>query len=460
MSWSDKKANTNSEQLTLFEIEKKRVELSYSGEKISSDGGLLLLRGVEERTGIIKQLCSCISDPRDQRYIDHPLYELISQRVFQIACGYEDGNDCNMLRDDPIFKLSVGKLPKSGEALASQPTMSRLENSVSRSDLYRIARCIADSFISSYTEEPFAIILDCDDTNNNTHGSQQLCLYNDYYGEYCYMPLHIYEGLSGKLITTILKPGHRSKGVDVLAIVKRIISYLRQYWKNTFITIRGDSHFTSPELMDWAEDQHNVNFITGLSGNKALTRLAETTIKSAQKSFKSTGQPVKMYHKFTYKAGSWKHSRRVIVKVEVTEKGTNVRYVVTDLPKKARIKLLYEKAYCARGKMELNIKDHKTYLKSDRSSCSRFEANQMRLFLHSAAYMLLHALRENVLKTTEFAHATMETLQLKLLKVGAHVTEMKTKIKVVLSRCCPVKTIQLNCYRIFGQLTSPLVLSG
>lgn len=451
--------NTNPEQLPLFEIGRKQVELSYTGEKISSDGGALLLREAEQQIGIIEQLCSCISDQRDQRYVRHELQELVSQRVYQIACGYEDGDDCDDLRDDPIFKLCVGKLPQNGGALASQPSMSRFENSVSRSDLYRIAQCFADSFIGSYSQEPTVIIIDCDDTNYNTHGGQQLSLYNHYYGEYCYMPLHIYEGLSGKLITTILKPGRRSKGADVLSILKRIITHLRKYWKNTLIIIRGDSHFCSPQMMDWAEGQQRVSFLTGLSGNQALVRLAETTIKSAQRSFESKGQPVKMYHSFTCQAGSWQHPQRVVVKVEVTQMGTNIRYIVTDM-RNVRTKQLYEKGYCARGKMELNIKDHKRYLKSNRSSCHRFEANQLRLFLHSAAYVLLHALRENVLHTTEFGRATIETIRLKFLKIAAHVTELKTKIKVVLPRCCPVKTVQIKCYRIFEQLKAPPMPSG
>jgi hypothetical protein len=244
---------------------------------------------------------------------------MLTQRVFQIAAGYEDADDCDSLRTDDIFKICSGKLP-SDRALASQPTMSRLEHTPSLSELYRIGESIIDGFISSYATAPQVIVLDCDDTNSNTYGEQQLTLYNDYYGEYCYMPLHIYEGLSGKLITTILKPGRRTKNLNVFAILSRIISKLRSRWKDTIIIMRGDG-----------ADMKDVHFLTGLTGNAVLNRLAAVTIQSAEERYKQTGRPVKRYHSFDYKAGEWKNAQRVIVKVEVSEKGANIRYVVTDM---------------------------------------------------------------------------------------------------------------------------------
>ncbi len=409
----------------------KKVEVSYTGKDISTDGGALLLREMDNQLGLIDRLSSCINDERDQRYVDHQVSEMLRQRTFQIACGYEDGNDCNTLRNDSVFKLCAGKLPQTDAGLASQSTMCRLENSMSSSELYRIAKTFADMFISSYKKEPELIILDCDDTNNNTHGDQQFSLFNNYYGEYCYMPLHIYEGLSGKLITTILKPGRRSKNVDVFAILKRIIALLRTHWKDTIIIVRGDSHFCSPQFMDWSEDLSNTHFVTGLAGNKKLHKLAEMTIESAQLAFKANGTAQKRYSSFQYQAGSWGHPQRVIVKVEVTGKGTNIRYIVTDM-QQYRASHVYEKAFCPRGNAELRIKEHKLYLKSDRSSCSSFRANQFRLFLHSAAYVLIHSLQKEVLAGTDYANATMKTIQLKILKTAAWVEEMKTKVKIVL----------------------------
>ncbi len=432
---------------SLSQINNKKVQVSYTGKDISTEGGALLLREMDRRLGLIDKFSGCINDERDQRYIDHQLTEMLRQRTFQIACGYEDGNDCNELRSDAIFKLCAGKLPETDPDLASQPTMSRLENSISNTELYSLAKAFADLFVSSYTKEPGLIILDCDDTNNNTHGDQQLALFNNYYGEYCYMPLHIYEGLSGKLVTTILKPGRRAKNIDVFAILKRIIAHLRQHWANTIIVLRGDSHFCSHQFMDWSFDRPNIHFITGLSGNKKLNELTKITIESARQAYEANGTNQKRYSSFMYQAQSWEHPQRVIVKVEVTPKGTNIRYIVTDM-QQYRASHVYETGFCARGNMELRIKEHKLYLKSDRSSCSSFQANQFRLFLHSAAYVLIHTLQKEVLGSTDYANATMKTIQLKILKTAAWVREMKTKIKIELPRAFSNIVIQKKAFDI------------
>lgn len=388
-----------------------------------------MLREVDQQIGLTTALAERISDHRDSRYVQHQFQQVLAQRIYQIGCGYEDGNDCGELRGDPILKMCSGRLPYSDPDLASQPTMSRFENGVSRTDLYRIAECFVEQFMASYAREPEVIILDCDDTNSNTYGGQQLTLFNAYYGEYCYMPVHIYEGLSGKLITTILKPGRRSKATDVFALLRRVIEKLRRQWPDTVIVVRGDSHFCSPQLMEWAQALAKVHFLTGLAGNARLHELAGVTIRSAEQAWQRTGRPVRRYHSFSYKADSWPGLQRVIVKVEVGRRGTNIRYIVTDMWG-YRASHLYEKGYCKRGAAELRIKDHKRYLSSDRTSCSRFEANQMRLFLHSAAYVLIHSLQKELLGGTEFATATFKTLQLNVLKVAGWVRELKTKITI------------------------------
>ena len=309
--------------------------------------------------------------------------------------------------------------------------MSRFENQPTSTELYKMAKVFIDNFIASYAEQPDVVILDADDTSALTYGQQELALFNTYYGDNCYMPLHIYEGLSGKLITTILKPGRRSKSVNVFAITRRLIEYLRQHWPKTIIILRGDGHFCSKEFMDWSLGQSNVEFITGLTGNSVLTHLAKTTIECAEREYKAYVKPVKRYHSFEYKAGSWKLSQRVVVKVEASSMGTNIRYIVSSL-RNIRAKELYENAYCARGAAELRIKDHKTYLLSDRMSCSSFLANQFRLFMHSAAYVLIHTLQSEILKGTELGKATIKTIQLKLIKVAARVKILKTKVKIEL----------------------------
>ena len=433
----------------LFPVSNKQIELSFTGDDISSDGGLLLLREVEKQTGLINRISNCITDNRDQRYVDHTIREMLTQRVFQIAAGYEDCNDCDDLRDDMIFKTCAGRLPQTGLSLASQPTMSRLENSIKSQDLYRIGQELVDTFVESYDREPGVIILDCDDTNNNTYGQQELNLFNQYYHDHCYMPLHIYEGLSGKLITTILKPGRRSKQSDIASLLKKLILHLRKEWANTMIIVRGDSHFTSADFMRWCEEQYNTGYITGVSGHRKLHEMAAVTIQSAEREFKQYGKYVKRYHSFLYQAGSWSQPQKVVVKVEVSEIGTNIRYIVTNLVQ-FRAKDLYEKGYCARGAMELRIKEHKLYLRSDRSSCHRFKANQFRLFLHSIAYVLLHTFQKEVLRGTEFENATFKTIQNKIIKTAAWVKEMKTKVKIELPRCCPTKSIQSNCLEMFA----------
>jgi hypothetical protein len=432
----------------LAPLKGKTVSVSFTGSDISSDGGLLLLRECDHQIGIIDGISKCLNDDRHPSYVRHSFKELLTQRVFQIAAGYEDADDCDSLRGDDILKICSGKLP-GGADLASQPTMSRFENAVGNKELYGIAEAFLNHFIRSYDQEPPVIILDADDTNSTTYGGQQLSVFNDYYGDYCLMPLHIYEGHSGKLITTILKPGSRSKSVNVFGILRRIVQRLRRVWKHTTIIIRGDSHFCSHQLMDWCVQQKdNVHFLTGLTGNIALNRLAATIIKTTQSHYQQNQKPVKRYHSFEYKAGSWTNFQRVIVKVEVSAKGTNVRYVVTDI-RNVRTQQLYENGYCARGAMELRIKEHKLYLKSDRMSCTKFKANQLRLFLHSAAYVLLHTLQTQMLQGTEYATATFKTIREKIIKVAAYVREIKTTIKIEFPASCPQKSVISKCLGLF-----------
>jgi len=406
----------------LSDFESKNVQVRFDLEETSNDGGLLLLKEVDNEIGLIDRLSGCLQDNRHQGYVKHSFDSMLRQRIMQIAAGYEDANDCNALKDDRIMKVCANHQ----QSLATQPTMSRFENQADNKQLYKMAIAFVDNFIASYANEPKVIIIDSDDTNSFTYGQQELSLFNNYYGDYCFMPLHVYEGITGKLITTILKPGRRSKSINVFSILKRIIEYLRKHWPNTLIVFRGDSHFCSKEVMDYTHNLPRVEFITGLTGNSVLNKCAKLTVESARRSYQSDGKSVKRYHSFEYKAGSWTYPERVVVKVEVTSMGTNVRFIVSSL--NIRAKALYEQGYCARGAAELRIKDHKTYLLSDRMSCNSFKANQFRLFLHSAAYVLIHTLQSEVLQGTEFYKATMKTIQLKLIKVAARVKILKTKV--------------------------------
>ena len=426
----------------------KKVALDFQGGSITSDAGVLLLSETESQLGLITMLAKCINDPRRSSSITHQTKALLKQRIFQIACGYEDGNDSNTLRKDPALKMALGLLPESDHDLASQPTFSRLENMITRQDLYRIAKCFVDHFLASYTKPPEVIVLDFDDTDDVVHGNQQLALFSGYHQETCYQPMHVYEGFSGKLITTILRPGRRPGGKEIVSYVKRIVAHIRQQWPDTRIVYRGDSHYAVPEVFTYLDQQTDCYSVTGLTGNTILLKHVEPLIKYVQQ------QPAgfKRYHVFMYQAQSWSKPRTVVAKVEMTDIGKlNVRFICTDMHN-AKAKALYEDVYCARGNDELYIKDHKTYTKSDRTSCHRFLANQFRLFLHSAAYVLLHSFRANLLQGTSLGKATFASIRLKLLKTGARIIERKTKIGVHLSTAYPYKGILSKCLAIFEHL--------
>jgi Transposase DDE domain group 1 len=425
--------------LHLAPVGTKSVELDFDGGRLSSDAGVVLLKDIDEQLGLTRALAAVLSDPRDARRIHFTPEDLLKQRVFQIAAGYEDANDANTLRDDPIFKLMLDRLPASGASLASQPTISRLENRVSRPELYRMALVLLEQFIASYAKPPTVILLDVDDTEDRVHGQQEQARYDGYYGGYCFMPLHLYEGLSGRLIPTILK-AKRFTGAQMLAVLKRLVKRLRQVWPETLLIVRGDSHFAYPEVMPWIEEQPALNSVTGLTSNAVLKELAQDVVEQAQRASARSKHKVTRVHSTRYQAGTWSRSRRVVIKVDVSDQGVNTRFVVTAMAR-ARTQVLYRHIYCARGQAENEIKDHKLYLKSDRTACHRFEANQFRLLLHSAAYVLLETLRREVLRTTQWASATMETIQIRLLKLGARVHELQDRIKLSLPSSCPVAPV-------------------
>ncbi len=446
-------SNYTTQSLPFSPISGKKVEADFNGGELTSDAGVLLLRETEAQVGIVAAITSAIHDLRDLRHVDHQLKELITQRVNQIACGYEDANDCNALRNDPAHKLAAGKLPLTGTPLGSQPTSSRLENAVRRPDLYRMGCAMLDNFIASYAAPPEIIVLDFDDTEDETHGHQQLALFNGYYDSRCYLPLHVYEGLSGKLITSILRPGKRPTGKQVVAILSRIVKRIRASWPDTIIVFRGDSHFCSPEVLKYC-DEHGLKYCIGLSSNAVLKRLIEPLMAEAKSIFAKSNIKLRLYESHSYKADTWDKPARVVAKVEVNDRGENSRFVVTNLsqPDEAAI---YEQIYAGRGQMENYIKNHKIYTRSDRTSCHRFTANQFRLFLHSAAYILLHSMRDNILKGTEFARAQFDTIRLKLLKIGAKIRELKTKVKLHLPSAFPHKSILIDACIIFCTLAAP-----
>jgi len=429
----------NQTMLQFASISGKKLGADFDGGILTSDGGALFLRKVESKVGVIRRLVDALRDHRHQSYIEHSYEDLLRQRVFQIACGYEDANDCNDLRRDPGLKAACGKLPVRGEDLASQPTMSRLENSVCRKDLYRMAQALVDIFLCSYESPPESIILDADDTDDPTHGAQQLSFFNGYYNEYCFMPLHIYEGQTGKLITTILRSGKRISGKEMVTILKRLVPYIRKSWPKVKIFLRADSNFSAPEVHDWCEKE-NVYYILGQAGSAPLKERANPLLEQARLLYQHSQNKIRLFTCFNYQAGSWKKPRRIVAKVEVSSQGENIRFIVTNL-QSSQPSFIYVNIYCARGRMEGFLKNHKTFLLSDRTSCHSFKANQFRLFLHSAAYVLLGYLAEKGLDGTKWAKAQFNTIQNRILKVGARVRELNTIIKFHFPTSFPLKEV-------------------
>ena len=380
--------NTTTLQLEFTSLCRKKLTAIFDDPGVSSDAGVLYLREVDRRIGLTERLVSTIADPRRPTHIQHHMCELIRQRSYQIACGYEDADDCDYLKSDPAFKVAAGRDPGNAPDLASQPTMSRLENMVTVRDLLRMGYALVDQFIASYQSAPEVIVLDMDPTTDITHGHQQLTLFNAFEGEYCFMPFHVYEGVSGKLITTVLRAGKTPTAAEIISVLKRIVARVRRAWPDVEIIFRADSHHTKPEVMEWLEG-HGMQYVTGLAPNARLDALFASTILHAERRYGEEGEAARMYGSAYYAAKSWNgNERRVICRVLVSAKGTDARYIVTSFSQ-AGAKYLYDVIYSGRGTMELMIKDHKTALKSDRTSCTRKEANQFRLFLHSSAYVLL-----------------------------------------------------------------------
>ena len=355
-------------------VARKKVSVAFDGGMLSSDAGVLLLRGVEGRLGIAARLAGCLNDHRDPHRIDHTVEEMLRLRMFAIAAGYEDTNDCNKLRNDPVFKMAVGRAPASGDALCSQPTLSRLENAPSKIEISRLMQALVDQFCASYSRAPASIILDIDDTFDAVHGRQQLSLFNAHYDERCFLPIHIYEGTSGKPVAVILRSGKTPGGMEVRTILKHVIARIRRHWPKVDILVRGDSHYGRPEAMAWCE-ANKISYIFGLGGNDVLAGMVRPAADAlCVRRAERHEEKRRTWTILRYGAKSWHKQRRVVARIEATKLGLDVRYVVTSL--KGSAKHLYETVYCARGQAENFIKLHKAQLASDRTSCRDPRANQ------------------------------------------------------------------------------------
>src|SRR3954469_6244916 len=421
----------------LSPVRGKPVHVAFDGGRLTSDGGVLLLAEVERRLGLAERLARCLADPRSPERVRHTLAEMIRFRVLLIAAGYPDADDCDALRLDPAFKMAVGRLPESGSDLCSQPTMCRLENLPGPTALKRMMAAMVELFCDSFERVPDRIVLDIDDTCDPAHGGQQLALFHAYSDERCFPPIHVYEAVTGKPVAVILRPGKTPDGPEVALVLRHVIQAIRKRWPRVYILVRGDSHYSRPEAMTWCE-RNRVAYVFGLAGNKILLRrVAGLSEEAALERVEGGAAKVRRFDEFAYAAKTWSTERRVIARIEASDKGADSRFIVTNLAGMPR--WLYEVVYCARGQAENLIKAHKAHLASDRTSCTKATANQFRLVLHTAAYWLLHTLRGLAPRRSFWRDAQLDTIRLALVKVVGRVRELASRIELALPSAHPYR---------------------
>ncbi len=406
---------------------------AFDGGRLTSDGGLPWLAEADAALGLCEALAACL--PPRKRGGRRPLVQHLRQRVFQIACGYADQNDATTLRHDPLFKLVCGRLPESGPPLASQATLSRLENRVDRHTAQRLAEALVALYVRERGRQgrPPRILLDVDGTDDPAHGQQEGVRYHGYYRQHMYHPLLVFDGDTGQLITAVLRPGHAHASRFVVLVLRRLLRRLRTTWPGVRVELRADSGFAVPRLYRWCE-ANTVHYTIGLIPNRRLEALADDLLAEAQaQSVALGGAKIRLAGEARYQAGSWDRERRVVYKAEVLAQGPNTRFVVTDHREPPLV--VYD-TYVDRGQAENYIKDFKNALAADRLSDHRFFANQFRLLLHTAAYWLLGTLRTQ-LTGTDLAQAQFDTLRLHLLKIAGRVRELCTCVRLHLAAAHP-----------------------
>ena len=450
---------------------RRDIVARFDGGHVTSDAGGLLLRETEQATGVIRQFADCFTDHRDPDLIEHGVEDLVAQRVYGLALGYEDLNDHDDLRHDPLLAVMVGKRDPLGEsrgrqrdrgkALAGKSTLNRLELTPARADsgsrykkitLNRraVQRLFTDLFLQAHQRPPKRIVLDLDATDDPLHGHQAGRFFHGYYKSYCYLPLYIFCG--DHLLCARLRPSNLDASAGSVKELERIVGQVRARWPKVRIVIRADSGFCRERIMCWCE-ANNVDYVLGLAKNKRLNRIIGRELREALAEHEGTGLPARRFKDFRYRTRkSWARRRRVIGKAEHLAKGANPRFVVTSLSEdEYDARTVYEQEYCARGEMENRIKEQQLCLFADRTSAATMRANEVRLWFSSIAYTLVSAMRRIGLKGTSMARARCDTIRLKLLKIGAQVRVTCRKVWVSMASACPYR-------RIFQQVYDNLVV--
>jgi hypothetical protein len=417
----------------------------FDGGTISSDGGAFLLRQTDQRLNLLPRLARCFLDGRNQRLVDHSVLEMVSQRIYGLALGYEDLNDHEQLRKDPVFGILAGR--EDLEPLAGKSTLNRLELGAGATHRYKkitfwkdaLDELMVSVFIESYKKAPAEIVLDIDTTDLPLHGKQEGRFFHGYYDAYCYLPFYVFCG--DQLLCSRLREANHDAAFGSLDEIRRIVGQIRTAWPEVKILLRGDSGFCRNELMNWCES-NQVDFLFGLAKNKRLARIIGADLHTAAEEWKKTGKPARIFSEFSYgakktKKGGWDCERRVVAKAEHIDGKTNPRFVVTSLTSEAcAAQPLYEQRYCARGEMENRIKEQFS-LFADRVSAETIRANQMRLYLSAMAYILVSGLRRVGLQGTELAQAQVSTIRTKLLKIGAQIRVTVRKVWVSMASSYP-----------------------
>ena len=424
----------------------REIVARFDGGTISSDGGAFLLRQTDQRLNLLPRLAECFLDDRNQDLIEHSILEMLSQRIYGLALGYEDVNDHEQLRKDPVFGI-LARREELGEPLAGKSTLNRMELGAGTKDRYKkitfwkdaVDEVLVKVFIESYATAPAEIILDVDTTDLPLHGKQEGRFFHGYYDNYCYLPLYIF--CEEQVLCARLREANHDAAFGSLQEIQRIVAQLRAAWPAVKIIVRGDSGFCRNQLMSWCEG-HQVDFVIGQARNQRLRKIIGAEMHAATERWNQTGQPARVFSEFQYqtkktKKGGWDRARRVVAKAEHIDGKQNPRFVVTSLKSEEwTAQGLYEKLYCARGDMENRIKEQFS-LFADRVSAETMRANQMRLYLSTMAYVLVSGLRRLGLKATELAEAQVSTIRTKLLKIGAQIRVTVRKVWVSMSSSYP-----------------------
>jgi len=414
------------------------IEVKADAPQISSDGGLLLVRQADEALGISQKIASCLKDDRQVEKIKHSKSEQVKQRIYQILMGYEDANDSDFLRNDPMFKTVCNETKDTENQLSSQPTITRMENSIDGKTLNLLINLLEDEYVNSLPKDTDNIVLDIDSTDDETHGQQQLSFFHGYYDHYMYHPLLVFDD-KGNLVSVLLRPGKVHASRSAAIVLTRLIRKIRNRFASIPILIRGDSGFCVPRILERLDKLENVDYVFGIAKNNRLLKIAEPLIQEAKTRYHLTNEKVRYFSDFYYAANSWEAKRYLIVKAEHTDKGANPRFLVTTLDNYSP-QMIYDQVYCLRGQCENYIKDFKNALNADRLSCHKFTANFFRLILHAAAYRIMHYLRNEARQVSiPMGSYQFDTLRTKLLKVAAYVKKTVRRVWIHLPKYFPLQ---------------------